>query len=96
MCTITLLRTGKVKSARKDYECNACTWFREQLEYVNLIRMSFADKRTIIKIKQQGYKINKGDPYHWQVIKQDGEIYTVKYIPEMNEICHKYELYPDC
>lgn len=96
MCHITVLSDTKVKAARKDYGCDACTFVRENLGELDKGILTFAERRLVIMAKWDGWKILKGQPYEKQYNVMDGDTYTFRSRPEMNKLCHKYELYPEC
>lgn len=79
--------------ARKEYDCNACSFLRE---HINDISFTMAELRQIVKAKKAGWKIQKGQQYiRLHYIGNDGDRYTFRAIPEIDEICSKYELYPE-
>ena len=49
--------------------------------------------RIISQARKSGDKILKGDVYMCPNNKFDGELYTVKAIPEIAAICFKYDLF---
>ena len=77
--------------ARKEHECMACDFILAS--GINGFGYSFSELSLIVKAKRKGYKISKGDKYIRQNNVFDGELYTFKAIPEMHDICVKYELY---
>lgn len=84
----------KTCKARIDHEDSAGVWIREQLSDIRInIKMTFSEWRAILKLKNQKWKILKGQHYERFICKQDGEIYTFKCLKEINQICLKYELY---
>lgn len=78
--------------ARKQYNCQASTFlgwiYRSHL-------LTFADKRALVKAKQNGYKIQKGQVYVRQFNTADGHTWTFRAIPEIHNICCNLDLYPD-
>ncbi len=87
---IELLSESNPK-ARKDDNCMACDWIiNTDLQDIPL---TFADLRLIVKAGRSGWKIRKGDMYLKQPVKFEGEIRTFRAIPEIHDICIKYDLY---
>lgn len=97
MC-VTVIQDLQIKSARKDHNCDACMFMRENLGEIGNGKLSFSELRAIAKAKQDGYKIKKGQPYGKQFnsMDGDGDTYTFKYRPEIHNLCLKYGLYPEC
>lgn len=97
MCScIETLSNKNIKSAKKDHTDNAGAFIWEELREIRRIKMTFSEWRAIARLKANGWKILKGQAYHLQVNKMDGEIYSFKSLPEISAICFKYHLYPDC
>ena len=78
--------------ARKDYWCDASEYVRESLSQTEF---TYAEYREIVKAKRQGWKIKAGQKYVKQVQSDGGEIITYRAIPTMNDLCYKYDLFPD-
>ena len=84
--------------ARKDYKCDSCVWL---LEFGNLrqiideLDLTFTEKRIIIRVWNDRKMIRKGTKYMKQNIKQNGDIYTVRAIPEIHDVCIKNDIYSD-
>lgn len=80
--------------ARKDHECMACEWLNNS---------GYATKEDLTKDEWLAYQlaesnkwtIKKGQKYIRQNNKYDGRVYSFTAIPEIHEICLKYDLY-DC
>jgi hypothetical protein len=77
--------------ARKQHNCSACEFILDC--GVHGFGYTFAELRLIAKAKRNNYKIVKGQKYLKQNNVCDGEIYTFKAIPEMHELCLKYDHY---
>lgn len=86
-----LLRESK-PVARKNYHCDACEYVRESM---NQGFFTFAEYRQIVKAKRQDWSIKSGQQYIKQVQVDQGDIITYRAIPEMDTLCHKYDLFPD-
>lgn len=78
--------------ARKEYWCDASEYVRESLSQTEF---TYAEYREIVKAKRQGWKIKAGQKYVKQVQSDGGEIITYRAIPAMNDLCYKYDLFPD-
>lgn len=78
--------------ARKDHDCMACEWVRHSgiFEY-----LTFAEKKAVVRAKRNMYKIKKGQIYIRQFNSDCGDKWTFKAIPEMHDICLKYDLYEE-
>jgi len=76
--------------ARKDHVCNACEFINEHWGSHNF---TIGELRVIVLARRNGYKIKIGDSYIKQNNICHGDIYTFKAIPEIHEICLKYNLY---
>jgi len=90
MCT--LIR-HEVRKARKDYSCQASEFYLD----CGPDGLSISDLRIIVKARKNNYKIKKGELHDYCFMKNhDNEIYSFRSIIGMNDICLKYEMYPDC
>jgi hypothetical protein len=78
-------------TARKDYNCAACERLRDVLGDKEF---TISEYREIVKAKRQNWKIKKGQKYFRQVLT-DGEIYTWRAIPEIDQICRDHNLYKE-
>ncbi len=77
--------------ARKDHRCDAC-----EFVYNNLVvpdDLTPEEAAVMAKAEENKRMIKKGEKYCRQNNKYDGELYTFKAIPEVMEICFKYELF---
>ena len=78
--------------ARKDYDCEASLFVRE----CNTVDfMTFAERRVIVKARKNGWRIKKGQRYVRQFNTYSGDTWTFRAIPEMHDICAKYDIYPE-
>ena len=91
--SVEILSETKPK-ARKDYNCMACEWFNNS-GYIAEEELTKEELAAYKKAEDSNFEIKKGEEYIRQNNKYDGEIYTFRAIPEMHEICIKYDLY-DC
>lgn len=81
-------------TAKKDYDCMACEWIDHDLrDIIQSNNFTFTELRAIATAKENNWKILKGQRYGRQAMVSDGEFYLFKFIPEIHEICVKYDLY---
>lgn len=78
--------------AKKHHQCDACTWL---LNGGYPDGMTISEWRSIVKAKRNKWKIVPGQKYIRQSQMQDGEFVCFKAIPEIDEICRKYDVYED-
>ena len=84
---------NKIVTARKEHDCSACEMIsngdnpEDWMEVDELI--------VYLKVKEKGFKINPGDRYIFQTGVYDGELYTYRAIPEIHDICVKYDIFGD-
>jgi len=63
---------------------------------VREFKMTFSEWRSVIKAKQNGFKILKGQTYLRQFNRDSGNnAWTFRAIPEINKICLKFDLYSE-
>jgi hypothetical protein len=79
------------QKANKEYNCDAC----ELVEGCNMVTFSLEEKRQIANAMKNNQKIQKGEMYIRQCVKDSGGLYTFRAILEIHKICCKYELYVD-
>lgn len=92
----TLINHKEVKAARKNYSCDACEWILQGGSFNELstdFKLTFSEKRSLVKAKQNDYKILKGESYLRQFIADGSDSYEFVAIPEIHAICIKFELY---
>lgn len=78
--------------ARKDYYCDCCQLIRDSLPY---IKFAFADLRKIVRARQDGWMIKKGNKYEYQFNTDGGDAWTFRGRLDMYELCNKYDLFDD-
>ena len=78
--------------ARKDYYCMACDWINNGIGF-NGIGFSFSEYREIVKAKQNGFKIKKGEKYIRQFLNDGGGCYEFIAKQSIHDICVKHDLY---
>ncbi len=82
----------KTPVAKKNYECMACEWLNNS-GYATKQDLTEDEWMEYKKAESKGFKISIGETYILQNNKFDGDIYTFKAIPEIHDICIKYDLY---
>ena len=83
--------------ARKDHEDSAGVWIKNCLSDIRSCgELKFGELRAIVRLRDNGWEIKKGERYIDSVIKQDGVLYQFKYKPEINAICQRLDMYADC
>ena len=80
--------SDKLVKAIKDYNCDATIYLHELGDY----DIFTPEEMEIISTD---CKIKKGNIYREVVGKFEGELFTFRAIPEIHDICLKYELYPE-
>jgi hypothetical protein len=80
--------------ARKDYRCNACDAVRDMISGRGN-PFTFKEWRAIVKAKQNGWRIKKGEKYLRQFNADGGDTWTYRGIPAISDICTKYKLFED-
>jgi hypothetical protein len=77
--------------ARKSYNCEASQFLT--IDGLPL-GLTFKELRAVVTARKNIWKILKGEIYLRQCCK-DGDVYTFRAIPEIHEICIKYDIYPE-
>lgn len=80
--------------ARKPHECNACLYIRDALDDRSM-KFEISDLRKIVLARRSGWYIQPGERYLLQVQADDGNVFNVCCKPEMDDICRRYNLYPE-
>lgn len=78
--------------AKKEYVCNAFEWLDNQVYFIT-DEMTSEEKRIYEEVSKRKGKIQKGERYIKQIGIYEGEFSTFRAIPEIHEICLKYNLY---
>ena len=79
--------------ARKAYHCDACDWIGN---YINDgVTFTIADYRQIVKAKRNQWRIQPGQRYIKQFNTDGNDVWTFRAIPEIHDLCVKYDLYDD-
>lgn len=82
--------------ARKTYRCMASDWIVNGDLYEIFRGCTREERRAIVKARRNRWSIQPGQIYVRQAMVWDGRMGTFKAIPEMHDICLKYDLYEDC
>jgi hypothetical protein len=94
----TLLRS-ETRKARKNHRCDACHWLLSESGDIDYLArehgLTESEVSSLKLAEKNGWGIKKGDKYLYQTGKYDGEMCTFKAIPAVDDICQKYEIYPD-
>lgn len=82
-----------IKSSRKDRVCDACLFINNDFSFRDLIEYSPLEESelaAIDRMRSQGFKILKGQPYIRNVFIFEGDFFVWCCDPEMYEIYNKY------
>jgi len=88
---ITVLR-NTYPIAKKQYNCQAYEWISNVCD--SFEDMTFSERKHIVIARKNKGNILKGQRYLYQV-QVDSKIITFRAIPELHEICLKYNIYPE-
>ena len=89
----TFLEEKLIKSSQKDRVCDACLFINTQFSFADLIQYSNledSELAAIERMKNQGFKILKGQPYIRNAFVAEGDFTVWCCDPEMFEIYNKY------
>jgi len=81
--------------ATKDYHCQACEHISCAWNEADILALPDNERKAYELAKSKNFRILKGEEYVCQSGVYDGQFYTFRRIPDMVDICHKYELFPD-
>jgi hypothetical protein len=70
-----------------------CEWFSYNRPFVKE-GPTFAQYRALVSLKQNRGFILPGQRYNWQRNKMDGNLFTWKSLPEIEQICKQFNVYP--
>jgi len=86
----------EIHTALKDYYCDACENLcaDDFMHHPDDYGVSYADKRILVKIRREGYKVLKGTKYIYQVGIYDG-FYAIHCRIDAVDICQKYNLFEE-
>ena len=94
---MSTLKQIRIKKARKDHNCNSCEWltsYSSKSEYLfKEFNFTEEEKETIFKAENNRWKVKKGDSCDYIVGVYDGDFCAFYQIPEIHDICVKYDLY---
>jgi len=88
-----ILRESEHK-AQKDYSCDAYYWLEQGLDSDFKGKLSIPELRSIVKAKQSGGIIRKGQIYRKYIIIDNG-FGMMRCLPEIDDICIRWSIYPD-
>lgn len=79
--------------AKKDYPCQASVW----IDDAGLKEDDYSEEdwAVIEKAKAENWMIKKGTQYSKIEGKWEGEFSVFRARVDLDNICHKYQLYPD-
>lgn len=82
--------TNEIRTARKEYYCDACEWIENQDA-----REEFGEEDLAIweKAKSEKCRIRKGTKYIINKGKYEGDWSVFRARPEIDELCQKYNVY---
>ena len=78
--------------ARKDYPCDACCWLINGGLPDN---MTLTEAKAFVRARRDGFKIKAGQRYLKQYNIFGGEAQCFRARPEIDAICHKYDIYEE-
>lgn len=80
--------------ARKNYDCMAYEWLNDTYCFDEFSIMTFSERKSIVKARNNKGKILKGSKYLYQFLVDGDDSWSFRAIPELHQICLKYEIYP--
>ena len=78
--------------AKKVHSCDACTWLNEGGLPDG---MKYSEVKKYIIARREGFKIKVGTKYVKIAQIYNGDFCTFRARPEIDELCHKYDVYQD-
>lgn len=88
------LRTEEIKSSKKDRYCDGCMFLLEIDNFDGLIKEMKEDEIILFtKMKEQNFKILKGQPYTRIIGVFEGKIDSCAYSFGIYELCKKFEIF---
>lgn len=88
------LISSETPKARKEHRCMACDFLRDDLPNT-VSYLNFSEKRDVVKARRNNWKIQKGEVYTKQFLKDGGDVYGFKAITAIHDICIDHDLYPE-
>jgi hypothetical protein len=83
------------RKARKQHECNACSFLFSDGEYHRSIGATISEYRSIAAALAVNGKILPGETYTEVAYVYEGSVGMYRHKPDINDICEKYNLYPE-
>jgi hypothetical protein len=81
--------------ARKEYHCQASEFVRDAWNDADIATLPEKERNAFELAKSHNFRILKGERYIKQISIYDGSYGIFRGIPDMVDMCHKYELFPD-
>lgn len=81
--------------ARKDYHCQASEFVRDCWNDADISSLPQVEQDAFALAKLHNFRILKGERYIKQISIYDGSYGIFRGIPDMVDLCHKYELFPE-
>jgi hypothetical protein len=82
-------------TAKKVHNCMASEWIVNGDLHETFRCCDWQEKRAIIRARRNKWRIQRGQKYMRQAVIWEGVFCTFKAIPEMHDICVKYDLYQE-
>jgi len=86
---------SRFQKAKKDYICDACDSLCDYLFESEITGFTIAEYRAIVRAKRNRFMIKKGQEYLRQANVCGGDFMVFRAIPEIHDICLKYDIYQD-
>ena len=95
-----IFKSINIKKVRKDHECNACLWLdgigiTSESIFNELDNLTEDEKQSILKAEKNRWKVKKGEPAIYRVGTTYGDFGAWYSIPEIDDICLKYDIYSE-
>ena len=93
---MTTLVHQQTPKARKNHWCDACMFvdaYGSLRQIIDEHDFTFTERRALVRAWENNRQIQKGDVYIRQFCVDGDDAYTFKAIPEIHEICIKYDFY---
>lgn len=91
-----VIKETTIKKTRKVHLCMSCEWLTNgALDQIRSgeIKLTFAELRSVVKAKQNKWRIPKGSSCGYRVGIWEGDFCAFHFIPEIDKICSKYDIY---
>jgi hypothetical protein len=81
------------KTATKSIKCNACAWLKINLNPNLMSKLTEEEAEAVRSAKKNNFMIVKGQKFIRQRGSYDNKPFISKFLPEIHDICVKYNLY---